>query len=365
MIKSEKKKHDEYSRRCAALKTADLPERERRAQAQMLRLNFLMWYYKGDLARRLAETRQLFRRRVYAVDIHTHSIFSDGLGTVAENRACAQHCGLDYFFATDHYSVGAKRAVKHWRDASWGQEPCYRRHHIGVLGNARRLPRRENDIADFETARKFAPFAWVPHPVGLYPESWYEAVTVRALRNFPAAFAMEIINGMNKVVRAYDQFDAKAVRIWDQLLSAGKQITALGGSDAHSPDDIGSVWTGVYAERCGAAAIIKALNQGLCFASEASLLDFSIDGRPMGASLRRKKGAQLRLHFRAADAAGIRLVRVITQGRVAREYDVRGKTVCEDNLAIRAAARPAYFRLESIAGDDRRAFSTPIYVEPA
>jgi hypothetical protein len=37
---------------------------------------------RHELAGRLAETREIFARRVRAVDIHSHTVFSDGEGTV-------------------------------------------------------------------------------------------------------------------------------------------------------------------------------------------------------------------------------------------------------------------------------------------
>ena len=328
--------------------------------------------YKADLASRLAATRKLFGRKVFAVDIHTHSNYSDGRGTVAQNHACMRNAGLDFIFATDHSSLGQKRVVRRWPDASWGQEPVPRdgtgrhfMHHIGLLCGSRRFrPRADSAAADFARARRIAPFVWVPHPVGWYPANWYGLDKVEALWTLGDAFAMEVMNGAHKVVRAYDAFDRKAVAVWDRLLCDGKKVTALGASDAHVPDEIGSVWTGVYAARRTATSIIKALNQGHCFASEASLMDFACDSRFMGTTVRKKNGAKLALKWRVVDSAGIASVRIISQGRVLREIHTRGRTVVEDRWTRKVGNKPVYYRLESTASDDRRAFSTPVYVEP-
>jgi histidinol phosphatase-like PHP family hydrolase len=45
------------------------------------------------------------------VDIHTHSLHSDGLGTVEENAGRVAACGLDFFFAADHASLNQKKDV--------------------------------------------------------------------------------------------------------------------------------------------------------------------------------------------------------------------------------------------------------------
>jgi len=328
--------------------------------------------YKRDLARRLATTRKLFARKILTVDIHTHSNYSDGRCTVEQLHEAMKNAGLDFMFVTDHSSLGQKRVVRKWRDVSWGQEPVSRNatgghwmHHIGLLcGRHRFRPRSDSTAADLERARKIAPFVWIPHPVGWYPANWYPQQWIDALWTLGQEFAMEIINGAHKVVRAYDTFDQKAVNVWDQLLCDGKKVTPLGGSDAHLPEEIGSVWTAVFAPRRTDRSIIKALNEGRCFASEASLMEFSCNGLPMGATVEKKKGTKLQLKYRVVDAAGIASVRIISKGKVTKQINTRNQTVVEGRLIRKVTANPTYYRLESTAADDRRAFSAPIYVSP-
>jgi hypothetical protein len=282
---------------------------------------------------------------------------------VHENWERSRHNGLDFIFATDHGSIRQKPITAKFAATSWGQEPGAKLHHLGLLCNRRRFkPKCDNIAADFARAKAAAPFAWIPHPVGWYPVTWYGDETINLLWTLGPEFPMEVINGASKIVRAYDQFDAKAVKVWDKLLINGRKVAALGASDAHSPDDIGSVWTGIFAERKTAPSIIKALNQGLCFASEASLMDLSCNGRPMGSTLQVKRGAALKFHFRVADSAGLAAVRIISQGKVVKELRLHGKPLADGEWTTKAKLGWTYFRLESTASDDRRAFSTPIYV---
>ena len=328
-------------------------------------LTAIIGLYKKDMAERLAETHKIFGRPVLAVEIHTHSNYSDGCGTVEENYECFKRAGLDFIFITDHNSLGQKRIVRRWPDASWGQEPGAGPHHIGLLCNRRRFrPRCDGIAADFERAKKLAPFVWIPHPAGWYPRTWYNEEQIATLWSLGETFAVEVMNGACKIFRAYDDFDEKAVAVWDRLLCDGRKVTALAASDAHSPDDIGTAWTGVFAARRSAESIIEALNAGRSFASEASLLDFSCDGHPMGAAMQKRKGASLQLRFRAADSAGIDSVRIISQGKVVKQVEAKGRTLIESMWSCKAGAQPTYYRLESVAGDDRRAFSTPIYIVP-
>lgn len=328
-----------------------------------------IWLYKRDIGRRLLETKRLFKRKVFAVDIHSHSNCSDGKGTVQENYEAAMNVGLDFLFATDHGSLKQKRVVRKWKNASWGQEPgagleC--RQCMGLLCGIRcfRPSGRDNYARDFERAKKIAPFVFIPHPVGWYPHIWNDDEKVNTLWTLGDEFAIEVMNGANKIVRAYDEFDSKAVVVWDRLLCAGKRVTALGGSDAHCPENIGSVWTGIYAADCRPDALIHALRAGRCFASEASLLEFFCEKQPMGSVVRKNKGAILNFRFRIADAAGLESVRIISEGKVIKKYHLKGKTVMDGGYPCKVPPKPVYYRLEVTAVDDRRAFSTPIYIRP-
>ncbi|MCD6365163.1 MAG: CehA/McbA family metallohydrolase [Planctomycetes bacterium] len=341
-------------------------EKAKLAQRRFERIVQSVGYVKRDLALRLSETKKLFGRKVYAVDPHTHSNYSDGRGTVDENTDCFHNAGLDFYFATDHNSLKQKKVVRKWSDVSWGQEPGGDGHHIGLLCGTRLFkPRRDNIAADFARAKEIAPFAWIPHPIGWYPVRWYDDERIESLWTLGDEFAIEVMNGANKVFRAYDAFDAKAVTVWDRLLCDGRKVTALGASDAHCPDDIGSAWTGIFAAKRTAPSLIKALNAGRCFASESALIDFTCNGRPIGSTLTKRKGAKLDLRFRVADAGGLASVSIVSQGKVIKKIAAAGKTLVDASLTRKAPAGAAYYRVESVSSDDRRAFSTPIYVRPA
>ncbi len=323
--------------------------------------NEVRWI-KRDLAQRLKETRRLFGRHVHPVDIHTHSIHSDGLGAVADNCEFAMKARLDFLFVTDHYSTGQKRALRRWANASWGQEPPASHHHLGLLCNSRLFkPKCDSIAADFGRAKKIAPFVWIPHPTGWYPDTWYTQDQINSLWTLGESFAMEVINGANKALRAYDKLDERTILVWDRLLCDGRKVAAIGGSDAHSPEDIGCTWTGVFSPSPTPGAIIKALNQNRCFASEATLMDFSCDGQPMGSTTTKAKNASVALNFRVADAAGLQSVRIISQGKVTKEIWARGEKLVQGTLERKCKPKPTYYRLESTAVDGRRAFSTPIY----
>ncbi len=335
------------------------------AQKRFGRLVQLIGFYKKDLATRIQASKRLFGAKVMVVDIHTHSKFSDGTGTLAENYAAAMNAGVDFYFATDHGSLRQKAGIKKWQNVSWGQEPVAGLHHIGLLQPTRLFrPRLRSIAADFAQAKRLAEFAWIPHPAGWYPQTWYAAESIESLWTLGDAFAIEVMNGANKIARAYDAFDMKAQSVWDRLLCDGKKVTALGSSDAHCPEEIGSAWTGIGTGTCSASAIIRALNAGCCFASESSLIGFQGDGKPMGSTLKKRRGASLLFRFKVADAGGLNSARLISNGTVIKSFQAGGLNLLSGDFRVKATSRRAYYRLETTAADDRRAYSSPIYVEP-
>lgn len=134
-------------------------EKENLIKTRFERLSNRIIMYKKDLAERLRSTKKIFKDKVYAVDIHCHSSYSDGSGTPLENYECAKNAGLDFIFITDHNSIKQRHEIKNLENASWGQEPGAGMHHIGLLNNSRIFsPLKECIGSDFEKAKKMAPF---------------------------------------------------------------------------------------------------------------------------------------------------------------------------------------------------------------
>lgn len=339
-----------------APKIQDLESRRYRRACE-----WLAWH-REERSRRLRETRALFGEPVVVVDPHTHSAFSDGIATIAMNRDAGLAAGIDLVFATDHNSLGQRRAVRHIRSMSWGQEPGALHHHIGLLCNRRRFRPREDSIAaDVARARALAPFVWIPHPAGWYPRTWYSREQTDALWTLGPSFAMEVINGAHKIGKAFDAFDEAAVTLWDRLLCAGRRVTPLGASDAHLPEGIGCCWTALPGRARGVAAVLKGLAAGCCMASEAGLIAISIAGLPMGSTVVPGRRRRLALRFRVADAAGLQSVRLVAGGKVRKQLHPRGATLVEGEWSF-APGHLRYVRVEASAVDDRRVFSAPIYL---
>ena len=322
---------------------------------------------KQRLGERLAATRKLFnrsgKRKVLAVDIHSHSTYSDGCSTIAENvERVTGLSRMDFIFCTDHETLAPRRSVKRFGRAGLGEESVGGRYHVGLLCPSKLHKGRATVAEAVETARAIAPFVWVAHPVEPGESATFEATVadLAALGDLP----IEVMNGFTQIARAYPRTGDANVRLMDRLLAMGRRVTPLAGSDAHGLVEFGDCWTGVYAPRCSATSIADTLAAGDCFASELPLLDLTCNGKPMGSTVRARKGQPLRLAARAADAYGLAWARIISNGRVVKEWRIHEETTFESELTRKTPARRTHYRLEIIADDDRRAFSAPIYIEP-
>lgn len=346
--------------------TSNKHRQEKTEQLQEKRFNTLCsWLanYSRDQAQRLAETKKIFGGLVTVADLHTHSEFSDGKATIAMNREAAVNAGMDLVFATDHHSLGQKRAVRGIPSMSWGQEPGGGMHHIGLLHNRRRFtPGKDEFARNFARAGQLAPFVWIPHPAGWYPKTTYSEEKIAALWDIGPSFAMEVINGAAKIGRAFDKFDEAAVAAWDRLLMDGRRVTPVGASDAHVPEGIGCCWTGLPGVKANPEDVIKALNRGCCMASESSLLSIRVKGRRMGSAVKVATGSRQTMSYRVADSAGLQCVRFIVGGRVRRTIYPRDRQLVSGEWSFVPSRRDGYVRLESRAVDNRRAFSAPVYL---
>jgi len=338
-------------------------EQDHRQRRQAV-LENLTANYKRLLGERLAASRKLFRQNIVAIDLHSHSIYSDGSSTVAENGARAKLLGLDWINASDHSTLRQKRSVAGVSNAVLGEESSTGGFHLGLLCPKKLYPWKKGETvaAGLPRARACAPFAWIAHPVGFGGMTAGELDDAYDRLATADELAMEVLNGFNVIDRAYYRTGVEGVRVLDRLLCAGKKVTPVGSSDCHTMVEIGNSWTGVPAKGRSLSAAIKGLQAGCCFATESPLLMLSANGKLMGSTLKPKKGAAVKFRFRVADSAGLASVRIISGGKVVKEIDAKGKPVVEGALLHKATGRAAYFRLETTAGDDRRAFSAPIYL---
>jgi hypothetical protein len=312
-----------------------------------------------DMAKRVTESRNSFPCLFFRGDCHSHTVHSDGCGTVAETAAMVEAAELDFQFVTDHW--GVTQAPECYEHGLWvGQEPGTEHHHMGILGLDYAFTPRRQFLADFAEAASLGATVFLPHPTGWWPARVYSDEQKKIVDKLPTPFLMEICNGANNIVSAFDYTDESAIELWDHLLMQGKVVYAMGNTDAHAPHSIGIVWNSVFAETCDQQSILTELSAGHSFVSDAPLVHIALGSARMGdhASAADRNST---LKITAVDSRGLASVRVIADGQTVFTQLLDRVDKWEHSYALPATIQ-RYMRIEVRSIDGRRAYTNPIYL---
>jgi hypothetical protein len=157
-------------------------------------LQMCRWIHE-ETARRTAESRKMFRWKFFRGDCHSHTVHSDGIGTVAETAKMVKATGLDFQFVTDHW--GLTQTPECNEHKLWvGQEPAHGQyHHLGILGLNFAYNPGDNFFRNVAELKALGATVFIPHPAGWQPNVRYNDEQKRALESLPDPFLMEIVNG--------------------------------------------------------------------------------------------------------------------------------------------------------------------------
>jgi hypothetical protein len=228
----------------------------------------------------------------YRGDLHAHSQYSDGDSPVSAVIARAEDAGLDFFVITDHdSSLGGVPA--HWQDpdyASEGMLLLYGMEWTTGSGHANiwaAAPfdyeeiwqaRLQNDpVAAAHAAHAAGALFSINHPSAYLCCPWEYEVP-------DSIDAVEVWNDMY-LLPMFNHWAGHG--FWDGLLSAGRRIPGVGGSDTHQLSgwqswlfNIGNPTTWVYADELSGQAILAGIQAGhvtISYAPQAPRLEFSAD----------------------------------------------------------------------------------------
>ena len=201
--------------------------------------------------------------RWYAGALHTHTLHSDGTLSPSALIELAQKSRLDFVAITDH------NTVTHQEELAWqkwsapsplvivGEEVTTPGGHASVWGLGPsewvdfRVAPKDGRIGDLiSTTHGFGALFSVNHPASQcagcgWSHEWVDGID-----------AIEVSNGQHGEV-------ARALSMWDDLLRAGRRITAVGSSDWHrSPSALDDAHVRVLAPGLTEAAILEAIKQG-------------------------------------------------------------------------------------------------------
>jgi hypothetical protein len=196
------------------------------------------------------------------INLHMHTIYSDGTGTHEDIAHAAIKSGLDVVIVTDHnvwvngpedyYQDGEHRVLLLVGEEIHDQRRVPQKSHLLVFGAKRELSLYADDHQRLLDAVKDAEgLAFIAHPVdpaapavGEPDISWVdwdvEGFTGIELWNGFSEFKGRLKSKLHAIYYAYNPdriaqgpFPQALLR-WDKLLQNGKRVVAIGGSDAHS-----------------------------------------------------------------------------------------------------------------------------------
>lgn len=315
----------------------------------------------------------------YRGDCHTHSVFSDGSGTVEENIAAAKDAGLTWIITTDHDTLDQARAIPKADSPDflslYGEEIDLGGHAI-VFNIDRCFTANGVSTLDPEMATAFfnhikmtadspyghgKPLIFAAHPL----DAAYPFSNLSDIKGYDGMEALRWIGTVREAKRVLAKLD--------ELNDEGSRgrLYATTVSDAHFPSMIGSYFTAVYMEKLSTRNLMKSMSSGSFFGSNGPSLEFSINGSIIGSSVPVDKGGSevtLRMSatYHKSIVTRVRLFksRQGLDGRYGADVIAEWKpnsSSWDSTLCVQA--KPGdFFRLEVEAGRSRFAYSNPVWI---
>jgi hypothetical protein len=316
-------------------------------------------------------------------DLHVHSGHSDGRTTTASGLRiavpphrvfdAARAAGLDFVALTDH------NTASHWLDVDrlqpyydgllllHGREITTYRGHANATGEQRFHDFRPSEARVLDVLKGPAAdgaFVSINHPAAPDDEGcmgcrWFDTDG----ETLASVQGVEVVNGDSATG------PLAGWAFWADLLNRGFRLTAVGGSDEHTPEEaadrqIGTPATVVFAEELSEPAIVAGLRAGRVYIRTKGpggpRLDFSAeaDGRryEMGQAIQRADPITLRVAL--TNATGQQVV-WIKNGNALRTDSVPAT----GELAFETATRPGdWFTVVVRAGGTPTVFANAISI---
>ncbi len=188
----------------------------------------------------------------YRVELHTHTIASDGIMEPAELVRLSKERGYDAIVVTDHNTTtscaqaimaGSKEGVLvipgiEWT-TFWG--------HIVVSGGTSRVDWRHVNLENIEEklkeAKKDGDIVTIAHPKRLGTPFCSECRFLYHLNSYEEVDAYEVWSHYNPHTSIESQ---KAKKEWSDLINEGYKIAPVYGYDWHAPDEGGPAYAYTY-----------------------------------------------------------------------------------------------------------------------
>jgi Tol biopolymer transport system component len=214
--------------------------------------------------------------------------------------------------------------------------------HLGVLGShggtllpgysgypntaAASLLPTNADVADL--AHADGALVGYVHPFEAEPSPLTKPVHTDA-DELPVDVALGKVDYMEIVSFADHQATAS---VWYRLLNLGFRIPAAGGTDAmadyatlRGPVGLNRVYASIPAGPLASSAWLEALKEGRTFATNAPLLDFSLAGSPIGATVQLERARPVAFYARLRSIVPVDHAQIVCNGHIVRELTLQAR----------------------------------------
>jgi len=285
-------------------------------------------------------------------DSHTHTTYSDGSGTIAQNFAQAQKQGIDYVTITDHSNS------RGWDDALVAG-PQY-----GII------PIRGNEYADNRTHALFinvnqekkycsiAPTIAVPmfkndtngeglvyvaHPFWAEGDDYWQNANGWET-------PIDGIEVWNSWWGAKYVANAKAFVKWDKLNKQGRRLYGIATTDTHSSRYIGEGYTTVFVEEYTAKGILDGHRAGRMYGSNGPIVNFRLGNAMMGDAVGiSKNGKAVTLEISGEYFLPLSKILLIKNGEVVYTKDINANKFAE---RVEVLVKPGDFIRMEVEGTE-------------
>ena len=196
------------------------------------------------------------------VNLHMHTTYSDGSGTHADLGRAALKTGVDVLLVTDHniwvqgvdayYLAGKKRTLVIACEEIHDQDRDPQKNHLLVFGADQELATlADSPQALVNAVHRLGGLCFLAHPVDPAMPAFGETDISWVDWDVTGFTGIELWNGFSELKTvARGKLDAilcaffpeiiphgpllKTLSIWDDLLSKGQRVVAVGGTDAHA-----------------------------------------------------------------------------------------------------------------------------------
>jgi hypothetical protein len=301
-------------------------------------------------------------------DFHMHTVHSDAKYTPDQQLANAIAQNLSFVFLSDHNTdtsnqIAGSVQVAHAPDllVCRAIEGTTRYGHWDAVGldreqviDWRYKPGDEPGFAQAaEQVRRAGGFVSANYPFAECPACNWSL-------GWQDVDAVEVWNGV------WDSTDEQAVATWQSLLVDGKRMTAVGGSDSHSPPSVNGLPTSVVKGRGRSqAAIVEGVKAGRVYLLEGPGLDVEFEvfagslGVPAQIGDKLEIGAKgARVVFSAEGLVGQRACLMSDQG-----YFYNASIVDDQQVRHEIPSGAKFVRLEvrNSTTDDMLALTNPVW----